>query len=58
MALRAMCEYYGILTPSPSRDSPTDPTILFVEIVSYLVTNVPHVDVAVIVWGWRRPHFN
>ena len=53
-----MCKYYGLLTPSPSRESLTDPMTLFVEVISYWVINIPHLDITIIVSAQHRLHFS
>ena len=58
MALRAMCKYYVLLTPSPSGGNPTDPVNSFsIEFGSSIVTGIPHMDIMVIVWGQCGLHF-
>ena len=59
MALRAMCMYFDILTPSPSRESPTVLANSFpVEFGSCLITGIPHLDVVVSVQGQCGLHFS
>ena len=59
MALRAMCKYFGVLTPSPSRESPTVSANSFpIEFGGCLITGILHIDVVVSVWGQCGPCFS
>ena len=59
MALRAMCRYFGILTPSPSREGPAVLVNSFpIEFSSSVLTGIPHMDVVIIIWGQCGPCFS
>ena len=59
MALSAMCRYFGILTPSLSREVPTVLANSFpVEFSSCIITSIPPMDVVIIIQSWCSPHFS
>ena len=50
-----LCIYFIVrymISYTPSGESPTDPTNLFsVEFIGYLITDIPHVDIAIVNLG-------